>query len=92
MTVRIELVPTLERCIETTARSEFSEAASDYMQSDGEDRELEEKVGLLRMFLESTDFRELRRRSEEHLVRGEKVRFILYLDEGKPKYEMRIEG
>ena len=36
------------------------------------------------------DFRELRRQSEEYLTEGKAVRFILYLEKGKPKYEMKV--
>jgi hypothetical protein len=89
--VRIELTPTITHCIETTARQEFSKATSDYMQRGEEDKELEEKIELLRMFLESMDFKELRRVSEKHLIEGEPIRFLLYLEEGKPKYEMKVD-
>jgi hypothetical protein len=89
--VSIELTPTLAHCIETTARQEFSKTANEYMQRGGEDEELEEKIELLRMFLESMDFKELRRVSEKHLIEGKTVRFILYLEDGKPKYEMKVE-
>jgi len=88
--VRIELTPTLTHCIETTARQEFSKAANQYMQRGERDEELEEKIELLRVFLELTDFRELRRGSEKHLIEGKTVRFILYLEEGKPRYEMKV--
>ena len=90
--VSIELTPTLAHCIETTARQEFSKAANQYMQRGGEDEELEEKIELLRMFLESMDFKELRRGSEKPLIEGKTVRFILYLEEGKPRYEMKVEN
>ncbi|MCK4723236.1 MAG: hypothetical protein KAT75_08025 [Dehalococcoidia bacterium] len=88
--VRIELTPTLDHCIETTARQEFSKAANQYMQRGAQDEELEEKIELLRAFLESMDFKELRRGSEKHLIEGKTVRFILYLEEGKPRYEMKV--
>ena len=90
--VRIELTPNLTHCIETTARQEFSKATSDYMQRGEEDKELEERIELLRMFLESTDFRELRRESEKYMIEGKAVRFILYLEEGKPRYEMKVDS
>ena len=89
--VRIELTPTLTHCIETTARQEFLKSEDEYMRSGGEDKELEEKIELLRAFLESMDFRELRKQSEEHLTEGKNVRFILYQEEGKPKYELKVD-
>jgi len=56
----------------------------------GEERELAEKLEMLRLFLESTDFKKLRGEYENRLREGKKVKVILYLEEGKPKHEMRI--
>ena len=90
--MKIELTPTLELCIEGTARQEYKKSADEYMRKGKKDRELEEKIELLRMFLETTDFRKLRAESEKHLIEGKKVRFILTSEKGKPKYEMKIEA
>ena len=92
METRIELNPTLDLCIEGTARQEFKKSADKYMQRGRKDRKLEEKIELLRMFLETTDFRKLRAESEKHLIEGRKVKFILTSEKGKPKYEMVIEA
>jgi len=89
--VRIELTPTLTHCIETAAREIFSRSTDEYMRKGEEDKELEEKIHVLRMFLETANFRELRRESEKYLVEGRSVRFILYLEEGKVKCEMKAE-
>jgi hypothetical protein len=89
---RIELIPTLELCIEGTARQEFKKSADEYMQSGRNDRKLEEKIELLRTFLETADFRKLRAESEKHLIEGKKVRFILTWEKGKPEYEMKCEA
>jgi hypothetical protein len=89
--VKIELTPTLELCIEGTARQEFNKSADEYMQKGRKDRKLEEKIELLRAFLETMDFRKLRAESEKHLIEGKKVMFILTSEKGKPKYEMKIE-
>lgn len=89
--MKIELTPTLDLCIEGTARQEYKKSADEYMQRDRKDRNLEAKIELLRMFLETTDFRKLRAESEKHLIEGKKVRFILTSEKGKPKYEMKIE-
>jgi len=89
--VQIELTPTLTHCIETKARQEFLKSTDEYMQTGKEDKELEERIELLRAFLESMDFRELRRQSEEYLTEGKNVTFILYRQEGKPKYELKVD-
>lgn len=83
----IELFPGLSHCIETTAREEFWNLVNQYMKSGQEDKELEDKIELLRVFLESADFKKLRSDSERHLVQGKKVRFVICWKEGKPSYE-----
>ncbi len=89
--MKIELTPTLYLCIEGTARQEYKKRADEYMQKGKKDRKLEERIELLRTFLETADFRKLRAESEKHLVEGKKVRFILTSTKGKPKYEMKCE-
>ena len=91
METRIELTPTLDLCIEGTARREYLKSADEYMQRGQKDVRLEKKIELLRMFLETADFRKLRAESEKHLIEGKKVKFILTSEKGKPKYEMKCE-
>jgi len=89
--VWIELIPTLTHCVETTAKREFSRGLDEYLQKDEDDEELGARTELLRLFLESADFRELRRQSEKHLVEGRTVRFTLSLEAGQPRYEMTVD-
>ena len=84
----IELSPSLSHCIETTAREEFWNSVNSYMESGQKDDELEEKIDLLKAFLESMDFKKLRSESEEHLIAGKTVKFIIRWQEDKPNYEM----
>ena len=91
MTVRIELAPTLDHCIETTAKQEFARYSDEYLGKGIEDKDLEERIELLRMFLETMDFKVLRSESEKHILDGKTVRFIIYPDEGKSGYEMIVE-
>ena len=86
----IELYPTLSHCIETAAREEFWNSVSSYMEGRQEDRKLGEKVELLKAFLESMDFKKLRRESERLLIEGKMVKFIIHWKEGKLGYEMVV--
>jgi hypothetical protein len=88
----VELVPTLSNCIESTAKKEYWKSVEKYLQLSEEDKELEGKIELLKVFLESADFRELRRQSENYLVGGKNVKFILFLEEGSLRYKMKVEG
>jgi len=87
--LRIELIPTLDHCIESAARQELQRSADEYMQRGN--KKLERKIVLLRMFLEIADFRKLRAESERLLVEGGKVKFILTEAKGKPEYEMNVD-
>jgi len=84
----VELSPTLSHCIETVAKEEFWKSVNQYMESKQEDKRLEQKIELLRVFLESMDFKKLRRESESYLIAGKTVKFIIYWKEDKPHYEM----
>ena len=86
----IELFPSLSHCIETTAREEFWNTVNQYMEGGQEDKKLEERIELLKAFLESMDFKKLRNQSERYLVEGKQVKFIISWEEDKPSYEMVV--
>ena len=75
--------------METQAKKQYNQMVSELLNKD-EGGELAEKLETLRLFLESADFSKLRSESEKHLIEGRRVKFILYLEEGKPKYEMKV--
>ena len=87
---QIELTPDLSHCIETVAKKEYQSLIRDYLKVGKSDAEFEEKIELLRAFLESADFRKLRKESEEYLLKGQNIKFILYQEEGKARY--KFEG
>ena len=86
----IELFPRLSHCIETTAREEFWNSVNQYMESGQEDEKLEDRIEILKAFLESMDFKKLRSQSEKYLVEGKKVKFVISWKEDKPSYEMVV--
>lgn len=86
----IELLPSLSHCIETVAREEFWSLVNKYMESVQEDKEVENNIKLLKAFLESMDFKRLRRESEEHLTQGRTIKFVVYWKEGEPNYDMIV--
>jgi len=86
----IELFPDLSRCIETTARQEFWNSVTQYVEGGGNDRKLENKIELLGSFLESADFKKLRSESEKYLVEGKQVKFVIFWQGNKPSYEMVV--
>jgi len=60
------------------------------MESGREDKKLEERIELLKAFLESVDFKKLRSQSKRYLLEGKRVKFIIRWKEGKPSYEMVV--
>ena len=86
----IELIPGLSHCIETTAREEFWNSVNQYMKGGQEDKKLEERIELLKSFLELMDFKKLRSQSERYLVEGKQVKFVISWKEGKPNYKMVV--
>jgi hypothetical protein len=89
--LKIELVPDLNHCIETVAKKEYNETVHRLLSSEDTGDELKNKAEILRLFLETADFKKLRAESEPHLLQGEQVRFIVYLQDGVLKYEMRTQ-
>jgi hypothetical protein len=84
--VKVELVPDLAHCIETVARTAHAETLKKLLRPGRRDKVLEQKLEILRLFLETSDFRRLRADSEQRLMRGEKVKFLVYIDNGIKYY------
>jgi len=87
----VKLDPTLKSCIETTAKREYWKRVHEYLKTRVEDKGLEERIELLRGFLETANFAELRSQSEKHLMDGKQVTFNLSTRQGKLTYEMIVE-
>ena len=88
--LQIELVPDLNHCIETVARKEYDNLIKAYLRAGKSDAESEGKIELLRSFLETSDFRRLRQESESYLLQGQKVKFIVYQEDGETRYRLVI--
>ena len=87
----IEFKPGLSECIETLAKREYEESLRDYLQLPENNEELQEKIELLRLFLESTDFRQLRAECEKWLSKGKSTRLILKLVNGVPETKLIVK-
>jgi hypothetical protein len=83
------LQPDLSHCIETVARDEYEHGLRRLLAGE-RDEELAERTELLRLFLEAADFRDLRARSERHLLAGKKVSFTVYMDEEDVRYKFQV--
>jgi hypothetical protein len=89
--VYIELEPTLSSCIETLVKREYKQVLNTILKAKTEDEELSERLEVLRLFLESTDFGAPRSQYEKYLEEGKKVRFRIYSTKGKVSYKLVIQ-
>jgi hypothetical protein len=85
----IILEPDLSRCIETVAREEFRRGVQTLAAGKGNEA-LAERSEILRLFLEGADFKELRGRSEPHLLEGKGVRFSVFVERGAVRWRMDV--
>jgi len=85
---KIELVPDLDHCIETVTKREYDETLRCLLAAREGDQELEKRLELLSIFLETVDLKKLRQESEKYLVQGRKVKFVFRLEGQTPEYEM----
>jgi hypothetical protein len=87
--VTIELLPDLSHCIQTKAKQEYATTMSNILSGD-QSPGLEDRLELLRAFLEEADFSRLRRESEEHLTQGQKVKFVISGPGGHGKWSAKM--
>ena len=87
--LKIELIPDLTHCIETVAKREYSAVLKQLLTPGKGNKELEEKLEILRLFLERAYLRQLRSESEKRFVEGRKVKFVVYLD-NEVKCEIQV--
>ena len=89
--VCIELKPNLSSCIETLSKQEYEQTLNLLLKKGPVDEDLGERLEVLRLFLESTDFGHLRSQYERHLTEGKKVTVLIYPEEGKVSYKLIME-
>ena len=88
--MEIKLEPTLASCIETVTKKEYERVLGALLKMDHEDENLAEELELLRTFLESADFGDLRSRTDELLLQGKKVECILKTTDSPQGYGIEI--
>ncbi|HOD75101.1 MAG TPA: hypothetical protein PKJ17_03675 [Syntrophorhabdaceae bacterium] len=90
MMMEIKLEPSLTHCIETTAKREYERVLGQLLKGKEEDSQLAEELELLRIFLESADFGQLRSRCDDSLTAGKGVEARLTSSSSAPGYEIEI--
>jgi hypothetical protein len=88
--VSIELRPTLSQCIETLAKREYWRSMQEYLKAKRGDKALEERIELLKSFLETEDFTALRSQSERYMAEGKGITFTIFNKDGKANHRMSV--
>jgi len=89
--IPVELKPSLSSCIETLSKQEYERTLNLILKKRPVDEALGERLEVLRLFLESTDFGHLRSRYEGFLADGKEVTFLIYPEEGKVTYKFLVK-
>jgi hypothetical protein len=85
---QIKLVPDTTHCIETVARNEYEKLLRSVMREGRVDPHLSARMELLRTFLQNADFRSLRRQSDEYILAGGRITFIIRQTENGFSYKI----
>jgi hypothetical protein len=88
--LKIELAPDFSHCIHTITKREYEDTLRRLLTAEDGDSKLGKKLELLTILLKEIDFKQLRRESEKYIAGGKKVKFIFYLKNNIPKYEMQV--
>jgi hypothetical protein len=87
----IELKPNLSSCIETLSKKEYERALNLLLKEGSVDEKLGERLEILRLFLEATDFGRLRSQYEGYLTEGKQVTFLIYPEGERVNYKLIVE-
>ncbi len=95
---KIELKPrysTVEipgRCIKCLAEQEYGDCLRELLgKGEGGRKKLEKRFEALISLLKSPELTKLRGEPEKYLADGKEVKFIINLEEGKPRYEIKLD-
>jgi hypothetical protein len=66
--LHVKLVPDLSHCVETVARREYEDMLKQLLGRGEANKELQKRLEILRLFLQTVDFKMLRTESEHYLI------------------------
>jgi hypothetical protein len=79
------------KCIKCLAEKELNDCLMALLREEGESTALQQRFEALVSFLKSAESHRLRDESERYLAEGKQVTVRVYFDEGKPRYELKID-
>ena len=78
------------KCIKCLAEQELDNCLLEMLRAEGDDKELAQRYEMLVSFLKSPESLKLRDESERYLAEGKQVSVRVSFENGKPKYELKI--
>jgi len=78
------------KCIKCLAEQELNNCLLELLGAEGDDKELTQRFEALVSFLKSPESRKLRDESERYLAEGKQVTVRVSFEDGKPRYELKI--
>jgi len=78
------------KCIKCLAEQQLDNCLLELLRAEGDDKELVERFEMLISFLKSPESVKLRDESERYLAEGKEVTVRVSFEDGKPKYELKI--
>ena len=78
------------KCIKCLAEQELNNCLLELLRAADDDKELAERFETLVSFLKSPESRKLHDESERYLAEGKQVTVRVSFEDGKPKYELKI--
>ena len=78
------------KCIKCLAEQELNNCLLELLRAEGDDKELTQRFEMLVSFLKSPESVKLRDESERYLAEGKEVTVRISFEDGKPKYELKI--
>ena len=81
------------KCLKCLAEQELNSCLMLLLrdEEEGSSEEVQQRFQALVSFLQSHESKRLRDKSERYLAEGKKVRLEINLENGKPKYELKID-
>ena len=78
------------KCLKCLAEQELNNCLFELLRGEGDEKELAHKYEMLVSFLKSPESLKLRNESEKHLSEGKQVTVRIMFENGKPKYELKV--
>ena len=78
------------KCLKCLAEQEYGDCLKELLKGEEGKKELAERFEALISLLKSPELTKLRDESEKHLADGKEVKLTVHLEEGKPKYEIKV--